>query len=117
MAQYDIKLFGDKMICDDPVEAAIQELDILFNTEQTELIGDTSFGVNFEQFLWTLNPSEHTVNQYIKDKIIANTYYCNKLDISINTKIVEGTIRDIYEVTLTIKTNSGQEKIKNMIFK
>ena len=33
------------------LEAAVQELNIIFNTETTVLIGCPTFGTNFEQFL------------------------------------------------------------------
>ena len=36
------------------IDLAVQELDVLFNTENTQLLGMPDFGSNFEQFLWQL---------------------------------------------------------------
>lgn len=118
MAQYDLELFGNKLIIDDMIDAAIQELDILFGTEETELLGDFTYGVNFEQFLWKLNPSIGEVNSYIKDKILEFTTFCRVLNISVDTAIEMGTIRDIYVVKIEIKDeNNKTVKLKNWIFK
>lgn len=117
MAQYDLKLFGDDLIQTEIEDAAIQELDILFGTEETELIGDYEYGTNFEQFLWKLKPSIGEVNQYIKDKIIAYTLFCRQLNISVNTTVEMGTLRDIYVVNISITSNGKTTTLKNWVFK
>ena len=117
MAQYDLGLFNN-IIIEDILDAAIQELDIMFGTEQTELLGDSSFGVNFEQFLWKLNPSVAQVDEYILVKIKAQTYFCNLLDIHVNTEVMQGTLRDIYVVKISFRTDEGNLKpLKNWMFK
>lgn len=114
MAQLDIKLFGSSLIQEDILGAAVQELDILFGTEETEFLGDYEFGVNFEQFLWKLQPDIGQVNSYIKRKINDHTYFCNKLNIDVSTSVMTGTIRDIYLVKIELKDSSGKVlKIKD----
>lgn len=44
----------DSIVLTDPLDAAIQELDLLLSTDTTEMLGNPSFGVNMEQFLWQL---------------------------------------------------------------
>ena len=56
-------------------DIAMQELDILFNTENTELIGNPQFGTNFEQFLWQLNPSPNELKRYINEKISGTMFF------------------------------------------
>ncbi|MCH5167395.1 MAG: hypothetical protein J1F35_05820 [Erysipelotrichales bacterium] len=117
MAQYDFKLFQG-LIVDDILDAAIQELDVMFGTEETELLGDYSYGVNFEQFLWTMSPSPSDVDQYLLMKIHAQTYFCNLLDVHVNTEVMQGTLRDIYVVKISIMGNNGNLKpLKNWMFK
>ena len=60
---------GNKVVIIDPLDAAVQELDILFNTTPTELIGNPNYGMNFFQFLWQTTPSTSTLEKYINDKI------------------------------------------------
>lgn len=91
------------LVIDNPIDAAIQELDLILGTENTELIGYPKFGVNMEQFLWQLTPSPNEVKSYIQNKIVENTFWCNKLNVSIDVNTMSGTLRDIYEVLITLK--------------
>ena len=60
---YDLSLTNEVFL-DDKVDLALQELDILFNTEPTEMLGDTNYGVFLEQFLWDLNPPSSELKEY-----------------------------------------------------
>ena len=81
------------------IEEAIQELDILFNTTPTELIGDTTYGSNFLQFLWSLTPMEDSITKYIYDRIAGYTVYAASLKKEINvTKYDDGAILLEYSV-------------------
>lgn len=87
------------------VNAALQELDILFNTENTELIGYPRFGSNFEQFLWQMNPSPNSLKTYMEELIKNNTVFCNEFDIIIDVNILEGEYRNIYNVIIVLRTD------------
>ena len=89
-------------------DIAIQELDILFNTENTELIGNPNFGTNFEQFLWQLHPSENDLKRYINEKI-SSTMFLSKYIININVNVVKGDQRNIYIVELNITSPTTGE--------
>lgn len=122
MAQLDIALIGDNLYIEDLFDAAIQELDLLMNTEETELLGDPKYGTNFETFLWTLNPMEYEVQEYIDRKINLHTYFCRMLSIHTNVKVQEGTQRDIYIIEINFKDNirpgnTGQEKTQTYSFR
>ena len=118
MAEFDLQLFGDDLIIEDVLEAAIQELDILFGTENTELLGYVDYGVNFEQFLWQMQPNEGEVNSYVRNIILLYTYYCKGLDIIVDTSVVMGTLRDVYVINISLKDGSGSRvKTKNYVFK
>lgn len=122
MAQLDLALIGDNLYIEDLFDAAIQELDILMNTEETELLGDPKYGTNFETFLWTLNPMEYEVKEYIDRKINSNTYFCRMLSTYVSVKVQEGTQRDIYIVEITFKDNirrgnNGREKTQTYSFR
>lgn len=87
------------------VAAALQELDILFNTENTELIGYPTYGVNFEQFLWQLSPSPNALKTYIEEHIQEHTFFCRDFDIVINVNVIEGEYRNIYNVVIILRTD------------
>lgn len=92
----------DRIFLDDPIDCALQELDLLFNTTNTELIGYIDYGTNFEQFLWKLTPTIEEVKTYIKTKLY-DTYFLKNYIVEINVEILNGNVRDIYYITIKIK--------------
>lgn len=101
----------DRIFLDDPIDCAVQELDLIFNTNCTELIGYTEYGTTFEHFLWEMTPSVEEVKNYITVKLY-DTYFLRKYMIDINVKILSGNIRDIYYITINIK-NPNQKGNKS----
>ena len=87
---YDIA-FDNGVFVTDTLKAAMQELDLLFNTEPTELIGDTQYGTFFEQFLWDLQPRESDLKDYITRKIANNTYWVNQYDWEVSVTVNDGS--------------------------
>lgn len=105
MARYTREMdmaLDTSLLIEDPINMAIQELDLLLGTECTELIGTPYYGVSMEQFLWTLTPNVESLKTYLYQKIEENTYWCHYLNIGIDVNIVEGTIRNIYEISLDL---------------
>ena len=104
----------DRIFLDDPIDCALQELDLLFNTTNTELIGYIDYGTNFEQFLWKLMPTIEEVKNYIKTKLY-DTYFLKNYIVEINVEILNGNVRDIYYITIKIKDpndkkNNGSQR-------
>ena len=69
----------NKVLVTDAMDAAVQELDILFNTTPTELLGYTSYGTNWYQFLWILNPSMEDIKNYVVEKL-SGTYFVSQME-------------------------------------
>lgn len=101
----------NSLVIDDPIDAAIQELDILMSTENTEMLGDPSFGVNLEQFLWQLTPSPIEVKSYLDRKILESTFWCTRLNVNVAVDVLPGTLRNIYEVTITLQIPNGSKEV------
>ena len=97
-------------------DAALQELDLLFNTETTELINNVTFGTNFEQFLWQLTPATQSLKQYIMEKI-NETLFLSKYVQDVDVKVYKGEIRMIYDVQIYISDNKGNKTIKKYQFR
>lgn len=92
----------DRILLNDDFDLAIQELDMLFNTSCTELIGNTDYGLNLESFLWTLTPTTNELNKYINDKIQQYCVFANKFKVSVQTQYMKGTYRSIYVVYISL---------------
>ena len=98
----------DNIFTESKIEEAIQELDILFNTTPTELIGDTTYGSNFLQFLWSLTPMEDSITKYIYDRIAGYTVYAASLKKEINVTKYD-------DVNETVKYHCLTTTIMNII--
>lgn len=103
----DISLDNNLFITD-KTDAAVQELDLLFNTENTELIGYTDYGTNWWQYLWQLTPSVSDMRNYIANKI-ANTYFASQFHPVIDVEFAQGTHQSIYYVKITLKNDNDEE--------
>ena len=86
----DLAIDG-RVFIDNVLDEALQELDILFNTTNTELIGYPRYGTNFEQFLWQLTPSPNELRNYILERI-SDTFYLSQLNTEVNVEVLNGEI-------------------------
>lgn len=111
----DLALDG-KVFIENKIDAALQELDLLFNTERTELINDPYYGTNFEQFLWQLNPSFQQIEKYVHEQIMS-TCYLSQMEYSVNVEIIEGDYRYIYLIQITVKDETGETGLREYQFR
>lgn len=93
------------------LDAALQELDMIFNTENTELIGYPEYGTNFEQFLWQSNPSPEALKKYIEEKI-NDSFFLSSLQTDISVEILTGDYRSIYHVKITVYDENNKQGIR-----
>lgn len=99
----------------DLLDLSLQELDILFNTTNTELIGYTDFGTNFEQFLWTLSPSIEEIKKYIVEKVQVHTLYLKNMDMNIDISIdTSDEVSKVYVINIEIKDPTNNNTIKRI---
>ena len=99
----------DNIFTESKIEEAIQELDILFNTVPTELIGDTTYGSNFLQFLWSLTPMEDSITKYIYDRIAGYTVYAASLKKEINVTKYDDVNETIYVIEISLFDEDDNE--------
>jgi len=97
----DLALDG-RVFLDTELDCALQEIDLLLNTENTELIGYPQFGTEFESFLWTLTPTTAEIEKYIKDKLDNNTFFLHNFDYYVKATYMEGEYRSIYYVKIIL---------------
>ena len=105
-----------RVILNSEFDAGLQELDLLFNTETTELINDPTFGTNFEQFLWQLTPATSALKKYIIEKI-NDTYFLSKMNYDVEANLYKGEIRMIYDVQIHIEDNRGNKTTRKYQFR
>lgn len=105
-----------KIFINNELDAAVQELDLLFNTENTELINYPNFGTNFEQFLWQMSPSPISLKNYVMDKI-RETYFLSKYSSDVEVSVQKGEYRMIYNISVNIIDESGNKIERKYQFK
>lgn len=116
MIDLSLKNINNNIYIDDDLEEALQELDILFYTENTELIGDIDFGINLEQYLWILSPAVESIKSYINDKLM-NLQYLQKFQYNLDVEYISGDIKSEYRIKIDIYLENKQKIKKEYIFK
>lgn len=101
----------ERIMLNDPLDCAIQELDLLFNTVNTELIGNVNYGTNFEQFQWQLLASEEDIKRYIYERISHHTYFIQQYDYDVEVAIDDSTANSCYYVKININVESDDPKV------
>jgi len=102
----------NRVFLDSKLDCALQEIDMLLNTENTELIGYPDYGTEFESFLWTLTPTTAEIEKYIKEKISNSTYFASQFNIYVKATFMEGSYRSIYYVQIALYDDKGHSGIR-----
>lgn len=102
----------NRIFLNSELDCAIQEMDLILNTVNTELLGDVTYGTELDSFLWTLTPVTFELEKYIREKLTQNTYYLSRFNIDINVQFLKGEYRSVYlvKITLTDPTGNSAER-------
>lgn len=90
----------DDLIVSNNLVCALQQIDILFDTDINDVLGDPTFGSNYDRYLYTLGVS----NAALETKIYNDLMKLNLCGLSPSVKvtIVDGTQRDIAFIDITL---------------
>lgn len=104
----------DELLVSNKLSYVLQQIDLLFDTDTNDVLGDSNFGSNYDDYLYTLGIS----NASLEQKVINDLY---KLDLqgfipSVSVSIVEGTQRDIAFIDITL-TGTYEEYNKTYMIK
>jgi hypothetical protein len=111
----DLALDGRVMI-NSELDEAIQELDLLFNTENTELLGYRDFGTNFEQFSWQLTSNEESIKKYVDEKI-NTTLYLSRYRTNVEVTCDKGEYRLIYYIKISVYDEDNNKVTRSYEFR
>lgn len=90
----------DDIVINNDLLLVLQQIDLLFNTDPYDVLGDMNFGSNYDDYLYTVGVS----NIALENKILTDI---NKLDllgyrVDVKVTLVEGTERDIAFIDITV---------------
>lgn len=111
-ARVDISANGDSAVITNKFDFLLQEIDILFDTNPGEVLGDPDFGTDFEKFIWDLSVSNSEISSYVREKIRSNTLSGMDFDITVSTTAVDVNEHgDILLVQISIKDPSTSDAV------
>ena len=90
----DFNYNDDGIILDHKVDLVLEQLDMLLSTHKCAVLGDPDYGQDFEKFLYELNQTNASMQEYITKTIINNIDLMG-MGLEVSVEILEGTIRDI----------------------
>ena len=100
---------GDAVITSD-IDIVLQQVDILFDTNPREVLGDEEYGSSYDEYLYTLKISaENLKSQVLK--------YLRSLDLrgfepSVEVLLLQGTEQDIAIIDISL-TRYGEKYKKS----
>lgn len=95
---------NDAVVLNYELDLILQQLDMLFDTNYKEVLGELNYGTDFDKFLYELNFSNYAIKQYIESTIKSNVYTFD-FDINVDIKLLNGTENDIIIVVINISKN------------
>lgn len=96
---------SNKIFETDILSAAMQEIEILFETINCELIGHPDFGTTFDQYLWALTPLTSSLKEYISSKI-NQTVFASSLRNHIDVEFINDSVDSMYHVKIYLYTDT-----------
>lgn len=99
----DFNLNGNKPIINDDVDLILQQIDILFDTTPTEVLGAPDYGTTYDNYLYQLKISNKALEEVVKSDLF-------KLDLrgfipSVEVLLLQGTEQDIAIIDITLTRN------------
>lgn len=91
---------------DTDVDCVLQQIDMLFNTQPNDVLGDDYYGSDYEQFLYDLMKTNTNVENYCSNTIRSNVDLLG-FSIDVTCRMLMGTMNDI--ILLTVRLEKGGE--------
>ena len=104
----------DEIIVSNDLIYVLQQIDLLFNTDPNDVLGDSNYGTNYDRYLYTVGMS----NAALEQKILRDIKSLDLMGFSVDVKVslVEGTERDIAFIDIII-SGDYEEYNKTYIIK
>lgn len=94
----------------------LQEIDILFNTEQFEVLGNLDMGMSLEQFLGKYSMSAARIKELSISQIKNNCFMNEFFNWEIDVQFINGSLSDIMMLTIVVKNQENSGVLKTVTF-
>lgn len=96
----DFCLSEDSVLITDERDHLIQQIDMLFDTQEKEVYGE-EFGSRFLDFIWDLSISSNEISKYT-EQIIRKYINLFEWELYVETNILQGTQNDIILINIKL---------------
>jgi hypothetical protein len=105
---------NNKAVANVDIECILQQIDLLFNTNKREVLGDIEFGNSYDKYLHELNVPNDVIKHKIEQDIRNLELF--GFDVDVEVYFIEGTVRDIFMSKIILhKDEYYYEKIYKII--
>lgn len=101
----DINLDEGAPLINDDISLIMQQIDMLFDTNQREVFGNPHYGTRYDDFLFNMTMSNEAIAYQVKCDL-------NQLNLfdyipTVSVSILEGTLNDIILITVGLERNNN----------
>lgn len=93
------------------IDLVLQQIDMLFDTEPNEVIGEKTYGCDLTKYVWDPLIGANTISSKVKS-IIEGQCDLRGYTVDVNTYILDGTRNDIILVQITLSKAGGDGTYK-----
>lgn len=105
----------DQLEVTDPLEVCLGKIKMMIFTAKGEVLGDPSFGLDLESYIYDMNLSELAIRKEIQDNISAYIPEFTSLGGNYELKFYMGTNRDIATLDFRFNSNAGLSPIVTLL--
>ncbi len=109
----DFSRTTNNVILNTEAELIIQQIDILLDTDKGEVLGEPSYGSDYDKFLHELNVGNEYIQDYIYNHITENVDLFG-WELTIEVQFMMGTTNDIILVGIEI---SNEQESYTKVYK
>lgn len=109
----DFSRTTNNVILNTEAELIIQQIDILLDTDKGEVLGEPSYGSDYDKFLHELNVGNEYIQDYIYNHITENVDLFG-WELTIEVQLMMGTTNDIILVGIDI---SNEQESYTKVYK
>ncbi len=108
--------YSDAPVITNELELFLQEIDVLFSTDEFEVLGNEGLGMSLEKFLGKWGLGNNQIKSFVIKKIQENCYMNEVFNWSVDVAFQQGQISDIMLLDVVIKDQSNTKILKKLSF-
>lgn len=97
----------------DVYESVLQKVRMILYTKPGEVLGDPTFGINLEEYIFSFNASNKKIKEEVEKQIRKYIPEALVMDISVSVKFKKGKIKDICYIDIIIDGTNAMGLIIN----